>query len=211
MTPPGVAGGRFDGTITGVGTASGTRVVLGAWTDTPFGPVTDVMIERRDGHRVLVAPSAELGRFIADTYGFDEVRVEPVSLACDGALWTLAATTVRLHILFGGRTGLGRLLRVVPRPLARARWWARLLDPVAARLRPGVHLIGTAGNGREERYCALDEHRVTGARVVLDGVDQGRLSAVDPPVRFGFGSTPTRPSRVRVTSVVGAATAPRPG
>ena len=36
----------FDGAIAGMGTASGTRLVVGMWPLSPYGSVTDVMIER---------------------------------------------------------------------------------------------------------------------------------------------------------------------
>ena len=35
-----------------------------------------------------------------------------------------------------------------------------------------------------------------------DGADQGGLTPVEPPVRFGFGSTPRAPSLVRVVTLV---------
>ncbi|SHG53103.1 hypothetical protein SAMN05443575_2181 [Jatrophihabitans endophyticus] len=197
-----VTGGRFDGTISGVGTATGTRVVLGAWTDTPFGPITDLMVEHADGRRVLIAPSEETGRFIAETYGFDEVRVEATTLVRDGATWTVTCASLRLTLAVGSRTGIGRLLALVPRRIARSRRWCLLVNPFARLLRPGVRTIGTAGNGREERYCALDEHAVVAAQVEWEGVDQGPLRPIVPPVRFGFGSTPRRPSHVRVTTYV---------
>jgi hypothetical protein len=38
--------------------------------------------------------------------------------------------------------------------------------------------------------------------VTWDGEDQGGLAPVDPPVRFGFGSTPRTPSLVRVVTLV---------
>src|SRR5699024_6852506 len=44
---------RFVGEIAGVGTTSGTRVVVGRWEDSPFGPFGDAMVETADGHRVL--------------------------------------------------------------------------------------------------------------------------------------------------------------
>ncbi|MBI0381305.1 hypothetical protein JBE27_34865 [Streptomyces albiflaviniger] len=37
---------RFDGWIAGMGTSSGTRVVLGHWERSPFGPFSDVMLDR---------------------------------------------------------------------------------------------------------------------------------------------------------------------
>jgi hypothetical protein len=62
--------------------------------------------------------------------------------------------------------------------------------------------VGSAGGGRTEYYGARDLHRVTTALVRWEGVDQGPLAPVSPPVRFGFGSTPTAPSLVRVTTLV---------
>jgi hypothetical protein len=35
-----------------------------------------------------------------------------------------------------------------------------------------------------------------------DGADLGELAPVDPPARFGFSSTPARPSLTRVVSTV---------
>ena len=36
---------RFDGLIAGIGTAAQTRLVVGLWARTPFGPIVDVMVE----------------------------------------------------------------------------------------------------------------------------------------------------------------------
>jgi hypothetical protein len=49
---------RYQGRIAGVGTTSGVRLVVGNWAHTPLGSFADVMVERPDGHRVLLAPSA---------------------------------------------------------------------------------------------------------------------------------------------------------
>src|SRR5664279_2759040 len=69
---------QFDGAIAGMGTASGTRLVVGMWPLSPYGSVTDVMVERPDGHRILLAPTQGFADFVAATYEFDEVRVTPV-------------------------------------------------------------------------------------------------------------------------------------
>ncbi|MBG0564727.1 hypothetical protein I4J89_25080 [Actinoplanes sp. NEAU-A11] len=192
---------RFNGWIAGLGTASGTRLVVGHWPDSPFGPVTDVMVEHADGRRVLLAETEELGRFVAETYSFDRVRVVPVSVDRSGPAWTVTAGPLTLRFITGGRGPLGRLLHAVPPVLARRLLWVRLID-VPARLLRGVRTHGSAGNGRRERYAVQDLHRITTATGVLDGVDLGRLAAVDPPVRFGFGSTPRFPALVRVTTTV---------
>jgi hypothetical protein len=193
---------RFDGAIAGMGTASGTRLVVGMWPVSPFGSVTDVMLERPDGHRILLAPDRELADFVTATYRFDEVRVEPTSLRIAGNRW--AVTTASLEVAFdvGRRTALGQLLSLVPRPLARSRGWCALLDPLARRVRRGVRTAGTAGGGRREYYGALDEHRIDALRAAFESSDLGPLRRIEPPVRFGFGSAPARPSLVRVTTTV---------
>jgi hypothetical protein len=191
---------RFDGAIAGVGTASGTRLVLGMWSASPFGPIADVMIERPDGHRLLIAPTREVADFIAATYSFDEIRVEDVELIGAGAGRTLRSTSLRISFDIGPRTSVGRLLTLVPRRLARNRLWCRLIDPFARLIRRGVRTTGTAGGGRREYYCALDERSVTAATATLDGIDLGLLRPVLPTVRFGFASTPPKPAIVDVTT-----------
>lgn len=192
----------FDGWIGGLGTASGTRLVIGYWPRSPLGEFTDVMLERGDGHRVLLAPSPEVARFVGATYTFDEVRVVPVELYSDGDALVLDAGAVSAYVRLGRRTLLGLLLRAVPTRLATARRWIALIDQVARRVLPGVRTVGSAGGGRTEYYGARDVHRIVDARVELAGVDQGAVAPVRPPVRFGFGSTPTAPSWVRITTLV---------
>ena len=69
---------RFEGQIAGVGSTSGVRVVIGHWVRSPFGAFADAMVERADGHRMLLAPSEQVAELVSTTYTFDEVRVEPV-------------------------------------------------------------------------------------------------------------------------------------
>ncbi|MGW7198157.1 hypothetical protein [Streptomyces chryseus] len=192
---------RFDGWIAGIGTASGTRVVLGHWPRSPFGPFSDVMIERPDGERLLLAPDRRVATFVADTYGFDAVRVLPVTVEVRGASWTVEAGPLDLRFTVGRRGPVGLLLRAVPRPLAAGPAWAALID-LPARLLPGVRTRGSAGGGRREWYGARDLLPVTSARATFGGTGLGPLAPVDPPVRFGFGSVPRRPCLVRVTTTV---------
>ncbi|MET9494197.1 hypothetical protein [Streptomyces sp. NPDC006552] len=194
---------RFDGAIAGLGTRSGVRLVVGMWQRSPLGPITDVMIERPDGHRTLIAPTRAAADYIAATYTFDDVRVEPVARIVEpsGRL-AVRTPSLTLGLTVGRRTGVGFLLTLVPRPLARTRGWCRLTDPLARLARQGVRTVGSAGGARQEYYCALDEHLLTSASVRLDGQDPGPLRSVTPPVRFGFGSTPARPTLVRVTTLI---------
>jgi hypothetical protein len=56
--------------------------------------------------------------------------------------------------------------------------------------------------GGDEFYAATDRHRLTTVTARWDGTDLGALAPVDPPVRFGFSSTPRRASVVAVTTTV---------
>ncbi|ROS78881.1 hypothetical protein [Cellulomonas sp. PhB143] len=210
---------RFDGEILAFGTVSGTRVVVGRWASSPFGAFADVMVERPDGHRVLLAPPHVAG-FVAGTYVFDEVvetgvRVVPATagrgrvaddvsrLVHPGRL-LVRAGPLEAEVRTGGRTALGRLLRLVPPALAASPTFARCTDPVARMVLRGVRTRGSAGSGRTESYGATDVHAVLQVSARWDGDDLGALRDVDPPVRFGFGSSPRRPTVTRlVTTVVG--------
>ena len=190
---------RYQGRIAGVGTTSGTRLVVGHWAHTPLDSFSDVMVERPDGHRVLLAPSAVVRDVIEATYVFDEVRLEPVSVVETDGSWQVSSPSLSLRIGFGRRSGLGWLLRAVPARLATSTRWATLVDPVAARVMDGVRTRGVAREGRQEWYGATDLRLLTSASGSFDGDPLGSLAPVDPPCRFGFSSTPRTPS---VTSVV---------
>ncbi|MGW3360779.1 hypothetical protein ACWDFL_36215 [Streptomyces bungoensis] len=194
---------RFDGFIAGLGTTSGTRLVLGHWPRSPFGPFSDVMLERPDGRRLLLAPTPETARFISGTYRFDEVRVVPVQVRVRGDDWTVVAGDVlRLRFTVGRRGLTGLALRAVPGPLAAWPPWTAVTD-LPARLLLGVRTRGSAGGGRREWYGARDLHRVTAVSATHEGRDLGSPALVLPPVRFGFGSTSRRPALVRVSTTVG--------
>ena len=192
----------FDGTIAGIGTRGGVRMVVGHWPRSPFGPVADVMVETPDGRRLLVAPTPELAEFVADTYAFDDVRVAPVTVTADGGWTAVSAGPVDLRYRTGRRGWLGLLLRAVPAPVARHPAWCAAVDVPARLVLPGVRTRGSAGGGRREWYGAQDLRPIVAVAARLDGRDLGPLAPVDPPVRFGFGSTPRAPALVRVTTTV---------
>jgi hypothetical protein len=193
---------RFEGSIVGIGSEAGTRLILGIWSQSPFGEIVDIMVEYPGGHRMLIAPDVGVAEFIAGTYRFEEVRIEMTSAAIDRDRCTVTSETLRLIAGVGGRTSVGWMLQLVPGAIARSPRWCRAMDPVVRLVRPGVRTAGTAGGGRREFYCATDEHSVTSLQAVLDGNDLGGLRPVRPPVRFGFGSAPTKPSIVQVTTII---------
>jgi hypothetical protein len=193
---------RFEGWIAGLGTSSGTRVVLGHWQRSPFGAFSDVMLERPDGARLLLAPTPETAAFVAATYVFDTVRVVPVRVGVADGTWTVGAGPLRLCFATGRRRPLGLLLRAVPGALARRPAWSALTDRPARLLLPGVRTRGSARPGRREWYGARDLRPVRALTASFAGTDLGVLAPVEPPVRFGFGSVPRRPSLTRVTTTV---------
>jgi hypothetical protein len=192
----------FDGAIAGLGTASGTRFVVGMWPRSPFGPVTDVMVERPDGHRILLAPTDEFADFLRAMYRFDEVRVEPVLRMRDGRTWMIGTDDLALTFEVGGRPALGLALLAVPRTVARSRWWARTVNPIARTTMHGIRTRGRTVDGRREWYCAQDLQHIVSADARFEGADLGELRPVDPPVGFGFSSVPGRPSLVRVLTQI---------
>ncbi|WP_101526024.1 hypothetical protein [Nocardioides houyundeii] len=199
-----MARARFEGHIAGVGTTSGLRAVVGRWRASPLGAFADVMVETAQGHRVLLAPDESTSAFVASTYVFDEVRVEPVQVRDEvdpvlGPQWHVQTPSLELWIAIGRRTRLGALLRLVPPAVATAPAWSAVTDPVARTLLRGVRTRGSAGGGRREFYGATDVRTVTSASGRFDGARLGSLAPVDPPCRFGFSSAPATPS---VTAVV---------
>lgn len=160
------------------------------------------MVERADGHRILLAPSDEVADYVTSTYSFDEVRVERVDVAVARDLWRVSTPSLALSFTVGGRLPLGWALRAVPATVATSPRWSRVVAPLAERLVPGVRTVGTAREGRTEYYGATDLRSVSTASGVLDGAPLGSLAPIDPPCRFGFSSTPPWPSVTTVTTTV---------
>ncbi len=190
---------RFTGRIAGVGSTRGVRIVVGRWNDSPWGSFADVMVEDDAGHRVLLAPDERVRDFVAATYSFDEHVIEPVSVEDTADGWQVTTPSLSLRLVLGGRTPLGTALGLLPARVATSPAWCSLVDPVARVVVRGVRTRGPAGGDRREWYGATSVRTVTAVAGEWRGTDLGRLAPVDPPCRFGFSSTPRRPS---VTSVV---------
>lgn len=185
-----------------MGTSSGTRIVLGHWPRSPFGPFSDVMLERPDGRRLLLAPTREAADFVRGTYTFDTVRLVPVGVDVTGRTWTVTAGPLGLRFTTGRRRLPGLLLCAVPGALARRPAWSALTDLPARLLLPGVRTRGSAGGGRREWYGARGLWPIRAVSATWEGTDLGGAAPVDPPVRFGFGSVPRKPALTRVTTTV---------
>lgn len=195
-------GVRFRGTIAGLGSTSGLRIVVGAWSDTPYGAFADVMLAEPDGTRRLLAPTAAVAEFVAATYLFDDVLVVPVAVRRSDESIHVSAGELEVTYRVARRTPLGWALRVVPSCVATSAWWSRLTDPVARSLLRGVRTRGSAGHGRREFYGATDHHAVTHLSGTWRGVALGPLAPVSPDPGFGFASTPERPSVTTLVTTV---------
>jgi hypothetical protein len=191
----------FEGHIAGIGTASGTRIVVGMWDVSPFGSFADTMIEQPSGHRILIAPRQDVADFVASTYSFDEVRIEPVSVE-RGDEWSVHTRSLQVRFTPGRPLWVSPLLGLVPGWLRRTSAWARLCSPFASRLMPGVQTYGSAGGGRTEWYAASHVRHLTFARATWEGTELGDLAPVTPAVRFGFASSPAQPTLTSLTSYV---------
>jgi hypothetical protein len=202
MLLPDGAPARFRGTIAGLGSASGVRIVVGTWSDSPYGAFADVMLAETDGTTRLLAPTAEVARFVAATYVFDDVLVVPVEVRRADESIHVSAGGLEVSYRVARRTPLGWVLRAVPAPVATSVWWARVTDPVARSLLRGVRTRGSAGHGRREVYGATDHHAVTHLSGTWRGVDLGSLAPVSPDPGFGFASTPERPSVTTLVTTV---------
>ncbi|MBG6183423.1 hypothetical protein IWX65_001374 [Arthrobacter sp. CAN_A214] len=193
---------RFVGHIVGIGTASGTRLVVGLWDSSRFGRFADIMIEDSAGRRTLLAPERAIAEYVGATYTFDDVVITPVAWTLTARNLSLDAGELKLAADIGGTTALGRLLGLVPKRLATSPRWLTLLNPAARVLIRGVRTAGSAGNGRREYYGVLSVRSIAGASTSWRGKDLGTLAPVSPPVRFGFSSAPPTPALVAVVTTI---------
>ncbi|HTY26830.1 MAG TPA: hypothetical protein VMD51_01620 [Mycobacterium sp.] len=192
----------FSGHIAGFGTTAGVRLVIGRWTHSPFGSFADVMVQTADDERVLLAPNARVAEFVSSTYQFDRVELGPVRTELSDTALTVAAPGLDAAVTIGGPTPLDRLLRLVPARLATAPWWLSAIDPIAARIVPGVHTAGSAGNGRREYYGVRRSRHVVAVAGSFAGADLGGVAPLLPAVGFGFSSAPPDPQIVAVTTTI---------
>ena len=162
---------------------SGVRVVVGWWHESPFGPFADAMVERADGHRILLAPAAQVRDLVATTYVFDETRVEPFYGGAGGCRerWVVKSPSLSLRLDVGGRMPVGHLLRLVPRRSRRARRSRRWPTRWPGWRCGGCAPVGWPAPGRREFYGATDLRAVTGLAGGSTASRSVTWRPVDPP------------------------------
>jgi hypothetical protein len=177
-------------------------MVVGAWEESPFGRFADVMVESPAGERTLLAPTSAIAEFVSQTYIFDRIALGPVEVRHTAEGFSVTAPGLAVSGILGGPAPFDWLLRLVPPVLSKAPTWLRLINPLATMLVPGVRTAGSAGNGRREYYGVRRTRLITAVDGTFDGDDVGGLTALHPPVRFGFSSAPSTPQLVAVTTTI---------
>lgn len=177
------------GSIVSSGFASGDRVVVGHWRETPVGPLTDVMWAAPDGHRTLFVPTEAAAEFVGGVYAFDSVAVVPFRVA--ESVRTLDVGFAGREVQFVARRGLRFPVR---RPPAFTRW----VEGPIARALLGVVTYGTSPTGVREWYRAERWAPLVRAAATVDGRPLGEMTPVAPACGFGFSEPPARPSWVDV-------------
>lgn len=177
------------GVIASVGFASGDRVVVGHWWQSPVGPFTDVMWATPDGLRVLYTPTDRVQRFVTSVYTFDRSEVVPFHAAGDGRA---------LRVELPDRSIALRSRRGVPLPMRRPRWFTRWVEGPVARAVMGVRTYGVSPTGVREWYQADVWRPVRAAGASVGGHDLGPWGRVEPATGFGFSEPPRRASMVNL-------------
>jgi hypothetical protein len=192
----------FSGYIAGFGTEAGVRMVAGSWVRSPFGGFADVMVEAPDGERSLLAPTSAIAELLSQTYTFDRIELGAVDVLHTAEGFSVTAPGLEVSGSLGDPAPFDWLLRLVPPILTRAPAWLRLINPLASMLVPGVRTAGSAGNGHREYYGVRRTRLITAVEGTFGGVDVGGLTALHPPVRFGFSSAPPTPQFVSVATTI---------
>lgn len=199
----------FSGYIAGFGTGSGVRLVIGHWTRSPFGAFTDVMVQTAADERVLLAPSAEVAEFVADTYHFDRIDVGPVAAVMSGARLDVTAGELTVAVGVGGPAPLDRLLRLVPGGWPSRRGGsARSTPSPRGSCRASIPRVAR-GRGRREFYGVRRSRRIVSVSGAFGGRDLAGVAPLLPAVGFGFSSAPPDPQIVAVTTTIDEGSAGR--
>lgn len=184
---------RLDGVIGAAGFAGGDRVVVGHWTRSPVGPLSDVMWASPSGVRTLYAPSAAGADFVTSVYAFDAVVVDPdLVVVGDGRSLTVTLPSIDARVALVAGPGWH-----IPPP-RRPAWLTRWVEAPIARALMGVETYGVSPTGVEEWYQATAWRPIVEARATVAGRDLGGLARIDPPCRFGFSEPPATPSITQV-------------
>jgi hypothetical protein len=159
------------------------------------------MVEHPDGRRVLVAPSVDLADFVGGVYAFHNTVVCDVFTERSPGHLHFSGGPLTADVTIGKRDALGWALRCVP-PVPRHEC---RLGAIGGPSRPRDDARRANIRAHGDRPRDLRRHRPSPCDRGAGDVGQpglGPLADIDPPVRFGFSSTPIRPSIVAVATTI---------
>ena len=179
----------FKGRISSSGFASGDRIVVGDWKESPLGSFTDIMWARPDGHRTLIAPNQEVVDYVEGMYSFDEIKIQDITVTEKERRFTLSCESMDLD--FSWKKGWKI-------PFRRSLFFIATVELFFAKLFFGTKTHGTTKNNRKEWYAIDRVSNITDANATIEGKDAGGKMPMKEPCKFGFSEAPKKPSSCEV-------------
>ena len=179
----------FKGRISSSGFASGDRIVVGDWKESPLGSFTDIMWARPDGHRTLIAPNQEVVDYVEGMYSFDEIKIQDITVTEKERRFTLSCESMDLD--FSWKKGWKI-------PFRRSLFFIATVELFFAKLFFGTKTHGTTKNNRKEWYAIDRVSNITDASATIEGNDAGGKMPMKEPCKFGFSEAPKKPSSCEV-------------
>ncbi len=176
---------ELDGVIGAAGFASGDRVVIGHWHDSPIGPFDDVMWAEADGWRTLFVADERSKSFITAVYQFDSVIVAPtlvVRFSPEARHPLLEAEWPDAQLEFH----VGKAAPFPPRPA----WVTRRIEGPIAKKTMNVDTYGVSPTGVYEWYRTRKLRRILGGWGIVAGRDLGEVGPPSEATGFGFSEPP---------------------
>ena len=150
----------FKGRISSSGFASGDRIVVGDWKESPLGSFTDIMWARPDGHRTLIAPNQEVVDYVEGMYSFDEIKIQDITVTEKERRFTLSCESMELD--FSWKKGWKI-------PFRRSLFFIATVELFFAKLFFGTRTHGTTKNTRKEWSAKARDSNITDASATIEG------------------------------------------
>jgi uncharacterized membrane protein len=179
----------FKGRITSSGFESGDRIVVGAWKESPFGEFTDIMWAKKDGSRILIAPTKEVADYVDAMYSFDEIKIQDIEVKQLERALSVTCDSMKLD--FEWNKGW-------PIPFKRSLFFIATVELLFARIFFGTQTHGVTKNQRKEWYAIDRVSKLTKASATIGGTNVGDLRPLSEPCKFGFSEAPKKPSSCEV-------------
>jgi uncharacterized membrane protein len=179
----------FKGRITSSGFESGDRIVVGAWNESPFGEFADIMWAKKDGSRILIAPTKEVADYVDAMYSFDEILIQDIEVIQLERSLSVACDSMKLDFEWN---------RGWPIPFKRSLFFIATVELLFARIFFGTQTHGVTKNQRKEWYAIDRVSKLTKASATIGGTNVGDLRPLSEPCKFGFSEAPKKPSSCEV-------------